>query len=62
MPEDRMELDAFLEEMIASISKKFKEQEEKINKMEKQLGSLKKEIKLRRLQMDRSVLRVLRGK
>jgi len=63
MAEERIDLDAFLEEMIESINKKFKGQDEKIKELRARLDALKKELKSRKeIKVDKSVLNVLRGK
>lgn len=63
MTEDKIDLNVFLEEMIVSINKKFEEQDERIRKLQRKIELLKKELKSKReLQIDKSVLRVLKGK
>ena len=54
-----MDLESFLEELVSAIEKRLKQQENAIKQLERELESLKASQGIR---IDRSVMKVLRGK
>lgn len=58
MPDERMPLDAFLEELVSLIDSRLKEQGKSIRKLERELSMLRGSAGPG---MDKSVLKVLRG-
>ncbi|MCK4714383.1 MAG: hypothetical protein KAT35_02320 [Candidatus Aenigmarchaeota archaeon] len=58
MSDERIPLDAFLEELVSVIDKRLKEQGKSIRRLEKELSTLRGSA---RTGMDKSVLKVLRG-
>lgn len=60
MPDEEIDLEAFLEELVSCLDKRLKEHERAIRKLEKELSSLKSASRTPRV--DSAVLRVLGGK
>ena len=58
MPDERIPLDAFLEELVSVIDKRLKEQAKSIRRLDKEVSVLRGSA---RPGMDKSVLKVLRG-
>ncbi len=54
MPGDKTDIEAFLEEMVSVLEKRFREHDSRLERLEKALSSSG-------LKIDKSVLRVLRG-
>lgn len=59
MPDDKTDLESFLEELVSAIDIRLKQQEKAIKRLERELESLKAG---RGLRIDRSVMKVLGGK
>jgi hypothetical protein len=60
MSDAKIDLESFLDEMVSVLEKRLKEHERAIKRLEKELSALKSG--KGRISVDKSVLRVLRGK
>ena len=62
--EERVDIETFLKELIAAIDERMKKQEKSLEIIEKEIQSLKKRAKSSKgkINLDKSVLKVLRGK
>ena len=60
MPDEEIDLEAFLEELVSCLDKRLKEHERAIRKLEKELSSLR--FASRTPRVDKAVLRVLGGR
>jgi uncharacterized protein (DUF3084 family) len=61
MSDEKIDLEAFLDEMVNALNRRLKEHERAIRRLEGELASLKA-ARQSGMKMDRSVLKVLRGK
>jgi sugar-specific transcriptional regulator TrmB len=59
MPDDKISLEAFLDEMVAALDKRLRQHERDIKNLEREIASLGSKTGIK---VDRSVLKVLRGK
>lgn len=63
MKGDEVDLNDFLEELVESVSRKLKEQDEEIRRLKKEIASLRSWMKRGgRPPINKSILRVLKGK
>ena len=61
MSDDKIDLETFLDELVTALNKRLKEHEKAIKHLEREIASLKA-IGQGGIKMDKSVLKVLRGK
>jgi hypothetical protein len=61
MPDEKLDLESFIEELVSVLDKRLKRNEEAIRQLERELRSLKSAGQ-GGIRMDSSVLKVLRGK
>lgn len=59
MPDEKTDLESFLDELVSAIDKRLKQQEKAIRRLESELESLRAGQGVR---IDSSVMKVLRGK